>query len=134
MVILDRIRELHDDIVFRHYPDIRAYAPLTSSAVLLIILATMLATSLLAGASTGPAPGLRAAIDYPALGAQLRRSRFSGSATATAPRHREVADANGPMSPMLIDIGPESGAVHASAGTIDVHGTPITIGNWPLGD
>ncbi len=130
MVILDRIRELHDDIVFRHYPDIREHAPLTFSAVFLIILATTLATSLLAGASTGPAPGLRTTIDYPASGAKLRRSRFPGRATATAPRRPAVA--NGPMSPMLIDIDPESGAVHASAGIIDVHGTPITIGNWPL--
>jgi hypothetical protein len=33
---------------------------------------------------------------------------------------------------MVIDIDPESAAVHASAGTIDVHGTPINIGSWPL--
>jgi hypothetical protein len=33
---------------------------------------------------------------------------------------------------MLIDIDPESGAVHASAGSIKILGTPINIGSWPL--
>ena len=45
MVIIDRLREIHDDIVFRHYPDIREHASLIISAVFLIALATMLGTT-----------------------------------------------------------------------------------------
>ena len=142
MVILDRIREIHDDIVFRRYPsfselapDLRELAPLMFSAVFIIVLAAMLGAGLIGGARNGAKPELRAGIDFPAVGAKLRLSRISDhpAQAAEAVRVRAPeADANDPKSPMLIDIDPESGVVHASAGTIDVHGTPINIGSWPL--
>lgn len=140
MVILDRIREIHDDIVFHRYPDIRELAPdmrelapLMFSAIFMVVLTTMLAVGLIGGASNGTKPELRAGIDSPAVGAKLRLTRFSDRPATMAVRVRAPeADANDPGSPMLIDIDPESGAVHASAGTIDVHGTPINIGSWPL--
>ena len=142
MVILDRIREIHDDIVFHRYPgirelapDLRELAPLIFSEIFMAILATMLGAGLIGGASNGAKTVLRAGIDVPAVGAKLRLSRFSDrpALTSAAVRVRAPeADANDPKSPMLIDIDPESAVVHASAGTIDVHGTPINIGSWPL--
>ncbi len=133
MVIIDRLREIHDDIVFRHYPDIREHASLIISAVFLIALATMLGTTYFGAAATVAKPQIHTSIDYPALGAKLRLSRFTDRPVraAEAPRAPE-ADANDPWSPMLIDIDPESGAVHASAGSINILGTPINIGSWPL--
>ncbi len=86
-------------------------------------------------AATVAKPQIHTSIDYPALGAKLRLSRFANRPTRTAGAiHTPAseADASDPWSPMLIDIDPESGALHASAGSIDVLGTPINIGNWPL--
>ncbi len=141
MMILDRARDLHDNIVHRYYPefrryypDFREYAPLTFSAVFLLVLATMLGVTMLGGANGVARPEFLAGIDYPAMGAELRLSRISMRATSpiAARTYSPMDDADDPQSPMLIDIDPESGAVNASAGTIDVHGTPINIGNWPL--
>ncbi len=135
MVIIDRLREIHDDIVFRHYPDIREHASLIISAVFLIALATMLGTTYFGAAATVAKPQIHTSIDYPALGAKLRLSRFTDRPVRAAEAIRAPApeaDANDPWSPMLIDIDPESGAAHASAGSIDILGTPINIGNWPL--
>jgi len=135
MVILDRVRDLHDDIVHRYYPDFRDYAPLTFSAVFLLVLATMLGVTMFGGANGVSRPEFSAGIDYPAMGAELRLSRNSERATppiVVARTYSPVDDTDDPRSPMLIDIDPESGAVNASAGTILVHGTPINIGNWPL--
>lgn len=143
MVIMDRLRDFRDDIVYcrypaliRRYPEIREFAPLTFSAVFMVILVSMLGVSLLVGVSgAGPATELRTKIDDSTVGARLRLSRIADRApreTAPSRLHESEADANDPNSPMLIDIDPESGAVHASAGTIEVHGTPINIGNWPL--
>lgn len=141
MVILDRVRDLHDEFVYRYhaefrryYPDFRDYAPLAFSAVFLLVLATMLGVTMLGGANGVARGEFRAGIDYPAMGAELRLSRISVRATSpiAARTYSPVDDADDPKSPMLIDIDPESGAVNASAGTIDVGGTPINIGNWPL--
>ena len=135
MVIIDRFREFHDDIVFRHYPDIRKHARHMYSAVFLIILATLLGTTYIGEATTIAKPQIRADIDSPALGAKLRLLRFTDRPVRAAEAIRAPApepDANDPSSPMLIDIDPESGAAHASAGSIDILGTPINIGNWPL--
>ncbi len=134
MAILDRIREIHDDIVFRHYPDIRQHAPLILSAAFLIALTTMMATSFLGRTSAVPTSKIDAA-EYPTLGARLRLSRIPdrpAPAVEMIRAHALEIDANNPKSPMLIDIDPETGNVHASAGTIDVHGTPINIGRWTL--
>ncbi len=133
MVIIDRLREFHDDIVFRHYPDIREHVPLMYSAVFLIILATLLGTTYFGEATTIAKPQIHADIDSPALGAKLRLLRFADRPARAAEALRAPEDdANDPWSPMLIDIDPESGAVHASAGSINILGTPINIGNWPL--
>ena len=133
MMIFDKLREFHDDIVFRLYPDIREHAPLMFLAVFLIIFATMMGTTYFGETATIAKLQIRADIDSPALGAKLRLLRFTDRPvrSAGAPRAPE-ADANDPWSPMLIDIDPESGAVHASAGSINILGTPINIGNWPL--
>ena len=135
MVIFDRLRELHDDIVFRRYPDFREHAPLMFSAMFLMVLATTLGMAYFGEARTFAKPEIRANIDYPVLGATLRLSRLSDrpARTAEAPRTPvPEAEANDPLSPMLIVIDPESGAVHASAGSIEILGTPINIGSWPL--
>ena len=134
-VIIDRLREFHDDVVFRHYPGIRKHTPLRISAIFLIALATMLGTTYFGGSAIVAETQIRAEIEYPVLGAKLRLSRFANRPARTdgtihAPA--SGADASDPWSPMLIDIDPESGALHASAGSIDVLGTPINIGNWPL--
>ncbi len=134
MAILDRIREIHDDIVFRRHPDLRRHAPLMLSAAFLIALTTMMATGFLGRTNAVPTFQIGAA-EYPTLGARLRLSRIPDRPAPAAEMVRARAlevDANDPKSPMLIDIDPESGAVHASAGTIDIQGTPINIGNWPL--
>ncbi len=135
MVICDRLREFHDDIVFRHFPDMREHASLILSSVFLLALATMLGTTYFGGATRIAKPQISASIDYPALGVTLRLSRFANRPARAAEALRAPApeaDANDPLSPMLIDIDPESGAVHASAGSIYILGTPINIGSWPL--
>ncbi len=135
IVIIDRLREIHDDIVFRHYPDIRQHTRLMISAIFLIALATMLGMTYFGAFATVAKPQIRAEIEYPVLGAKLRLSRFANRPTRSAGAiHTPAseADASDPWSPMLIDIDPESGALHASAGSIDILGTPINIGNWPL--
>ncbi len=139
MVNFERLRNFHDDIVFRHIPDLRDHAPLILSATFLIALTTMAATSFLGPASALSTPrihaGTHANTDDPTLGPTLRLSRLADRTappSETARARAPDADANDPKSPMLIDIDPEGGAVHASAGTIDVFGTPINIGSWPL--
>ena len=134
MAIFDRLREFHDDIVFRRYPDIRRHAPLMFSALFLIVLVLMFGSGFLGGAGAVTKPELRANIVYPTLGAELRLSRFADRPAARPMLRAPIveADANDPRSPMVIDIDTESAAVHASAGTIDDHGTPINIGSWPL--
>ena len=135
MVIFDRLREFHDDIVFRHFPDIRKHASLIISVVFLVALATMLGSTYFGAAATFAKPQNHASIDYPALGAKLRLSRITDRPVRAAEALRAPvpeADATDPGSPMLIDIDPESGAVHASAGSINILGTPINIGSWPL--
>ncbi len=134
MAILDRIRQIHDDIVFRRNLDIRQHAPLMFSALFLIVVVLMFGSGFLGGAGAVTNSGHRAQTDYRALGAELRLTRFADRAPAPATIRAPIveADANDPRSPMVIDIDPESAAVHASAGTIDVHGTPINIGSWPL--
>jgi hypothetical protein len=90
MVIFDRLRELHDDIAFRRYPDLRAHAPLMFAAMFLIVLATTLGTTYFGETSTIAKPEFHAKIDYPVLGATLRLSRFSDrpERTADTPRAR----------------------------------------------
>ena len=135
MVIIERLREFHDDIVFRHYPDIREHTPIIFSGVFLIVLAMTVGATYFGGPTTIVKPQIRTSIEYPALGAKLRLSRFTDrpARAAEAPRAPAPgADVNDPRSPMVIDIDPESGAVHTSAGSIDILGTPINIGSWPL--
>ncbi len=134
MAIFDRIREIHDDIVFRHYPDIRQHAPLMFSALFVIVLMLMFVSGFLGGAGAVTNSGHRTQTDYRALGAELRLMRYADRAPAAMTVRAPIvaADANDPTAPMLIDIDPESAAVHASAGTIDVHGTPMNIGSWTL--
>ena len=133
IVIVDRLRELHDDIVFRYFPDIREHTPFMISAIFLIVLATMLGTTYFGGSATVAKPQIRARIEYPVLGAKLRPSRIANRPARTAGAlHAPAADANDPWTPMLIDIDPESGALHASAGSINFLGTPTNIGNRPL--
>ena len=135
MVIFDRIRELHDDIVFRHYPGVRENAPFIYAAMFLIVFATALGNTYFGDSGMNEDLAAPAKIEYPVLGATLRLSRISGRPERPIETLRakvQESEANDPRSPMLIDIDPESGAVHASAGSIEILGSPINIGNWPL--
>ncbi len=135
MVLIERLREFHDDIVFRHYPDIREHTPIIFSAAFLIVLAMTVGTTYFGGPTTIAKSQISTSIDYQVLGAKLRLSRFTdrpARATRALRARAAGADVNDPRSPMLIDIDPASGAMHTSAGSINILGTPINIGSWPL--
>ena len=133
MMFLERVRNLHDDIVYRHLPETRELAPIVLSGAFLLALATMLATTLLSGTGTHWRSDPSARIAYPAPGAERRDSatfvRPTSSVRPTGAR-AAMADTTDSKAPMLIDFDPESGTVNASAGTIEVRGMAINIGNW----
>ncbi len=126
MVILERVRNFHDDIVYRHVPEIRELAPLVLSGVFLLALATMLATTLLGGSGTHWRSDPGARIDYQQTSTELGRSSVADRTAAGV-----KWDASFPKTPMRIDIERERGAVHSGADTIEVRGMPIDLGDWP---
>ena len=72
MMFLERVRNLHDDIVYRHLPETRELAPIVLSGAFLLALATMVATTLLSGTGTHWRSDPSARIAYPAPGAERK--------------------------------------------------------------